>query len=136
MNKSQEKEIAEQDNPESLDALRLRARARDLLQHGPPGGPSYIVCQFVGQIGERGAWPPRANWEFTSAETQCVGHPDRSFQRGESETVEEFKTRVISSLPAVSEYCPVALFFSPNLPEAPLAVIDTGPPDEPDPVTH
>ena len=142
MKKSSKKKIAEPDNLESLDILRLRARARAVL-HGDPSRPNYLVCQFVGVIGDRtlmtthedGRPNPsrRPNYEFIRAETQCADHATQYFQRGESKSVEEFKARVIGCLPVVSEYCPVALFFSPNLPEAtsaPLNVTDTGSPDE------
>jgi hypothetical protein len=127
----------------SDEEIIRRAQARAALRGDPAKRPIYIVCCFMGVITDRtlmtthedGCPNPhcRPNYEFTRAETQCAGHATQYFERGESESVEEFEVRVIGCLPVVSEYCPVALFFSPNLPEATSAllnVIDTGSPDE------
>lgn len=110
-------------NNRTDDDIVRRARARAALQHRDPRRPAFIEIQFVGCVGD-GHSRSLPNYDFTSAEIyeDIPDEPVKSFVRGEGETLDAFRARVFGELPAVSQYPPAAIFYSPDIPSIPKAV--------------
>lgn len=78
--------------------------------------PRYVVFACVGGIGPvDGRKTP--NYEFDRGELfeGGPGEPTKSFERGADESVEDFKARVIGSLPAVSKLPWTVVLSSPDI---------------------
>lgn len=94
-----------------------RAQARVLLERKDyTKPPPFIVFCFVGCIGPAdGRKVP--NYEFDCGEIyeHIPGEPLKSFARSADESLEDFKARVIGSLPAVSKLPWAAVFYSPDI---------------------
>jgi hypothetical protein len=104
------KGIPERDNSEPLDIMRLRAKARALLENPSPG-PAYIVFEWVGVIRDSNGALIGPNEDFRAAE---IG--DRVFERGSEETLDAFRTRVVGELPATQPIgSPIASFLSDDV---------------------
>jgi hypothetical protein len=114
------------------DLLRMRAKARALLQPAPDytKPPSVFVVCNVGCITTADDAPRTPNYDWRWAETRPEGMsgPSIQFERAEGESAGDFVKRVLDSLPAVPRGYAIATFSSPNIPESSgtLLVTDTG----------
>jgi len=88
-----------------------RAAARAVLTD-PEGRPAYLILEFVGVMRDSSGELVGPNEDFKRAQ---IG--ERVFERGERETLEAFKARVIGELPATQVIgTPMVSFMSDGHP--------------------
>jgi hypothetical protein len=85
------------DDRDSLELLRLRAQARALLESS--NGPINFCIYFATSSGR--------------CESHTASGPGGPYNRLLTETMEEFKTRVLRQMPAISEH-PYGISFWPD----------------------